>query len=120
MTELERKALLGDKQAQKLCTEMGIAIACPICGKKPGSIRRASVAMKMNNFKPYAVCCGGENCCFYIMGDTPQEALANWNTRSAPPIGRCGDCAEWKNGDCYRLELSRPTDYCSYFKPEEK
>lgn len=29
-------------------------------------------------------------------------------------IVRCKDCVHWDNGDCYRLELSRPNDYCSY------
>lgn len=29
-------------------------------------------------------------------------------------IVRCKDCKHWNNGDCYRLELSRPDDYCSY------
>lgn len=32
MTNLERRALLGDREAQRECTEQGIAIACPHCG----------------------------------------------------------------------------------------
>lgn len=35
MTELERKALLGDKGAQRECTEEGIVLPCPFCGEKP-------------------------------------------------------------------------------------
>ena len=27
---------------------------------------------------------------------------------------RCKDCRYWNNGDCYRLELSKPDDFCSY------
>lgn len=34
MTELERLALLGDKQAQKECTEKGIVLPCPKCLSK--------------------------------------------------------------------------------------
>lgn len=34
MTELERKALLGDKEAQEECTEKGIVLPCPCCGGK--------------------------------------------------------------------------------------
>ena len=34
MTELERRALLGDKEAQKECTEKGIVLPCPFCGAK--------------------------------------------------------------------------------------
>ena len=29
-------------------------------------------------------------------------------------IVRCKDCKFWEQGDCYRLELSRPDDFCSY------
>ena len=30
------------------------------------------------------------------------------------PVVRCKNCKHWNNGDCYRIELSRPDDYCSY------
>ena len=30
------------------------------------------------------------------------------------PVVRCKDCKHWNNGDCYRIELTRPDDYCSY------
>lgn len=33
MTELERKALMGDKEAQEECTRQGIVLNCPRCGK---------------------------------------------------------------------------------------
>lgn len=29
-------------------------------------------------------------------------------------VVRCKDCRYWNNGDCYRLELSKPDDFCSY------
>ena len=32
----------------------------------------------------------------------------------AVPVVRCRDCKYWEYGDCYRLELSRPDDFCSY------
>ncbi len=32
MTDLERRALLGDKQAQKDCTKRRIMLPCPFCG----------------------------------------------------------------------------------------
>ena len=36
MTDLERRALLGDAKSQRECTENGIALACPKCyGKNP-------------------------------------------------------------------------------------
>lgn len=30
------------------------------------------------------------------------------------PVVRCKDCKFWDFGDCYRLELSRSDDFCSY------
>ena len=30
------------------------------------------------------------------------------------PVVRCKNCKHWNNGDCYRIELTRPYDYCSY------
>ena len=30
------------------------------------------------------------------------------------PVVRCKNCKHWNNGDCYRIELTRPDDYCSY------
>ena len=30
------------------------------------------------------------------------------------PVVRCKDCNYWHNVDCYRLELSRSHDFCSY------
>lgn len=32
MTDLERRALLGDAEAQRECTEKGIVLACWRCG----------------------------------------------------------------------------------------
>lgn len=32
MTDLERRALMGDKKAQEECTEKGILLPCPYCG----------------------------------------------------------------------------------------
>lgn len=58
---------------------------CPKCGRRPGefSIRHIPehIATK-SGLKPYAVCCGGENCRFYIMGDTEDDAVAAWNRRT--------------------------------------
>ena len=32
----------------------------------------------------------------------------------------CRNCKYWNSGDCYRLELSRPDDFCSYGEREEQ
>lgn len=34
-------------------------------------------------------------------------------------VVRCKDCKHWAHGDCYRLELSRPNDFCSYGERRE-
>ena len=34
------------------------------------------------------------------------------------PVVRCFQCKHWNNGDCYRIELTRPDDYCSYVERE--
>lgn len=31
----------------------------------------------------------------------------------AVPVVRCKDCKYWHQGDCYRLELSRPHDFAA-------
>lgn len=35
------------------------------------------------------------------------------NSRFAEVV-RCKDCRNWDNGDCYRIELTNPNDFCSY------
>jgi len=41
------------------------------------------------------------------------------NTDDAVPVVRCKDCKYWDFGDCYRLELSHPDDFCSYGERKE-
>lgn len=36
------------------------------------------------------------------------------NKADVVPVVRCKECKHWNYGDCYRIELSRPDDYCSY------
>lgn len=45
----------------------------------------------------------------------PIETLADHLiANGVVPMVRCKDCKHWNNGDCYRIELTRPDDYCSY------
>lgn len=130
MTDLERRALMGDKKAQEECTEKGIVLPCPLCGKSP-ELRHVSNDPIL---KPYAVCCGGVNCRSYVMGNTHEEAIRNWNARPSLPIGRCGECKHSTEpshlttlygepgtltchyGPCNRRNVN-VNDYCSYFEP---
>ena len=131
MTELERRAMLGDKQAQEECTKKGIVLPCPFCGEE--GIIKTSISMYG---KSYAVRC--ENKCAVTCGNfrisgvewrttTEKEALAKWNTRQAPPIGRCGECVYStvpdENGILFCENLSVGTErngFCSDFQQEER
>ena len=43
-----------------------------------------------------------------------EDYLAGIPTADVVEVVRCKDCKHWNNGDCYRLELSLPSDFCSY------
>lgn len=114
MTDLERRALLGDRQAQEECTRQGIVLPCPFCGNIPIT-------------EDNRVFCG-------VCGLSYEEldaglSLHAWNTRPAPPIGRCGECSLWyeKQGICTAAsdddfgiyEYTEPDHFCGYFKPKD-
>lgn len=111
MTELERKALLGDPEAQRECTEKGIALPCSRCGRQ-GATVKYSIGYYWYQC-PYCHSSNGPL-------SNPKLALAVWNTRPAPPIGRCMGCKNWDGIRCSNVNfLSGPFDYCSYFEPKE-
>lgn len=110
MTDLERRALLGDRQAQEECTRKGIVLACPFCGNKN---------IRTSNWGMWRCWCPE---CFGKSEDSLRErdAVKHWNTRPAPPLGRCGECKNWDGIRCSNVNfLSGPFDYCSYFEPKE-
>lgn len=88
MTELERKALLGDKEAQKECTEKGILLPCPFCSGY-ASIHTTDMISTI-----YAVCqkCRTRTIGFY----SHETAIKVWNTRQAPPNIEF-DCEQFKD-----------------------
>lgn len=55
---------------------------------------------------------------------TTRDALKSWNTRPAPPIGRCGECAAYgvfKDNQCVNTGYYRTEqDFCSDFEPREE
>lgn len=136
MTELERKALLGDKQAQQELTEMGIAIACPLCGNTqnfivlaPNNIEKIPEKMIGDidaDYDEFTLIC--DTCELSITGKSFKELLTKWNTRPAPPIGRCWECAQKEKAivnskgflicPISGMEIY-DEDYCSYFEPKE-
>lgn len=92
MTNLERRAILGDAEAQQECTEKGIALPCPFCGSIYTQVRHMGWSEPAQAFEAgYR----GECTVCHTVSEahrTEQEALAGWNTRHFPPIGRCGEC----------------------------
>lgn len=115
--ELIRRALMGDKQVQRACAEKGIALPCPFCGGE-AIIEYDSVAP----FE-YDVVCGD---CGIMKGISEDKnvAIREWNTRPAPPVGRCKDCKFYTAmSHCmvHSLGLDQydPDDFCSYFQPKE-
>ncbi len=121
--KLIRRALMGNKQAQRECTENGIVLPCPFCGG------RNIITSNWGMFRCWCPDCHSksEDCLNAV------DAIKSWNTRPAPPIGRCGECEFYtvlghckvhsqepdQYGSGSYVEMS-PNDYCSYFKPKEE
>ena len=114
--ELIRRALLGDKQAQEECTEKGIVLPCPFCGNKN---------ILISNWGMWRCWCPE---CLGKSDDSLRErdAIKRWNTRPAPPVGRCKDCL-WYLPISKRCKYSlgglwgevNELSFCSCFKPKE-
>ena len=127
--ELIRRALLGDQEAQKDCTEKRIVLPCWRCGEE------AEIKELHTGGKPIHVVsckkhyCGAAGCAF----GTQQKAIEYWNTRPALPIGRCKECKYYtvlwhcevhsqepdQYGSGVYVEML-PDDFCSYFEPKEE
>lgn len=137
--KLIRRALLGDKEAQKGCTEKGLTLPCPICGKDDcikvmDCYTVQGDTCECTSYKKNAFTC----VCDYLRGGcgtqigvskTKFEALKKWNTRTAPPVGRCGKCKYFYDHNSeigctnplgmYQTEITE-IDYCSYFEAKEE
>lgn len=122
--ELIRRALLGSREAQKQCTEAGIVLPCWRCGGE------SEIQELHTGGKPiYAVTCKKTYCGAYGCAcSTQQKAIEYWNTRPAPPVGRCKDCRWYEYGKAWYPYCNHPdglansvktTDFCSFFEPKE-
>lgn len=121
MTELERRAMLGDRKAQEEATRWGIVLPCPFCGGHKGGADGA--IFKWANT---------ENFCHKRTGKCALDGmiiynLDDWNTRPAPPIGRCWECVYSTGPDengmlfCENLSVGmKREDFCSDFNPKER
>ena len=124
--DLIRRALLGSWEAQQACTDKGIVLPCPCCKGEAYT----ETFFERKGWRTVVGCSECPVSLSTITYDTEEiaqkKALKDWNTRPAPPIGRCKDwlwdlpiSKRWK----YKLggvwgevnELS----FCSCFKPKE-
>ena len=124
--ELIRRALLGDQEAQAQCTEKIILLPCAFCGSNNIDIKYTSALDQM-----WFQCekCHTEG----PLANRVKDARKLWNTRPAPPVGRCKDCKFYTVlGHC-KVHSQEPDqyssgayvetlldDFCSYFKPREE
>lgn len=114
--ELIRRALLGDQEAQKECTEKGIVLPCPFCGSKN---------IVISNWGLWRVWC---QACLGKSDDqlSRVDSIKKWNTRPAPPIGKCGECKysreptkqDYEELDRYSL-MHKDACVCTYDEPKE-
>lgn len=132
MTELERRAMLGDRHAQEECTRKGVVLPCPKCyGKVKFSF--VKFGRYFLEFEYKCSSCGlTARYTQYIPVDKQlaeePTALSRWNTRPAPPIGRCKDCkhagefGEWsfaickKKSEHHNFTVKRD-DSCNHYEP---
>lgn len=126
--DLIRRALMGDQEAQKQCTEAGIVLPCPCCG---GEVTFDSIAAHNHlivELPDYEGGCFVEcnDCTYAISGKDKKEALKLHNSRPAPPVGRCKDCL-WYLPTSKRCKYSlgglwgevNELSFCSCFNPKE-
>ena len=121
--ELIRRALMGSREAQQECTEKGIVLPCPFCGSD------SKVFADIDLFGVRCVdsaCIGHDMRAEYYLRD---RAIEDWNTRPAPPVGRCGECKEKEETivndkgflicPVSGMEIT-DHDFCSYFELREE
>lgn len=135
MANFIARAMMGDRKAQKECTNRGILLRCPFCGSIPRIFGKYCIS--------YVHCdnCGAEIC---VSDDTEIEgeevrfkkewpsyyAQMKWNTRFGP-YWKCKDCANKEKATenakgflicpASGMEIT-DEDFCSYFetKPDWK
>lgn len=137
--ELIRRALLGDQEAQKECTEKGIVLPCPKCFSDGVKIEGDGRDIYDPDTLGYLdsvpdsilyVTCDSCNLCSNCITvedgeereDAEKKLIAEWNTRPAPPIGRCGECKHWYKGHCasgtFATEETDAEFFCGNYKPK--
>lgn len=127
MDELIRRALMGSREAQQACTDKGIVLPCPCCKGEAYT----ETFFERKGWRTVVGCSECPVSLSTITYDTEEiaqkKALKDWNTRQAPPIGRCRDCL-WYLPISKRCKYSlgglwgevNELSFCSYFEPREE
>ena len=124
LKELKRRALLGDRQAQEECAKKRVLLTCPLCKGKADEGRLTDVDGYYWWPAIYCARCGLRLIGSELWEEVTEEMRLKWNTRPAPPVGRCGDCANWykkhctSSGPCAAEETDADF-YCPNFEPKE-
>ena len=126
--ELIRRALLGSWEAQQACTDKGIVLPCPCCKGEAYT----ETFFERKGWRTVVGCSECPVSLSTITYDTEEiaqkKALKDWNTRPAPPVGRCGECKWYECGKEWYPYCNHPdglansvraTDFCCYFEPKE-
>ena len=126
--ELIRRALLGSREAQQACTDKGIVLPCPCCKGEAYT----ETFFERKGWRTVVGCSECPVSLSTITYDTEEiaqkKALKDWNTRPAPPVGRCKDCRWYEYGKAWYPYCNHPdglansvktTDFCSFFEPKE-
>ena len=126
MDELIRRAILGSREAQQACTDKGIVLPCPCCKGEAYT----ETFFERKGWRTVVGCSECPVSLSTITYDTEEiaqkKALKDWNTRPAPPVGRCKDCINATNPgsnivfcDYFERDMMLD-DFCSCFEPREE
>lgn len=108
MTELERRALLGDREAQEECTRQGIVLPCPLgIDHKIRVYNYDPCDGYQGNLSRWRIQC---ECGICLENENLEKLKGKWNTRAAPPVERCGTCS-LQNEQFYPLPQSEDGHY---------
>lgn len=112
MSDLERRAMLGDQQAQEECTAKEILLPCPFCGCRMRLLEGDSY---FGSYLVKCVWCGAGT----REAGNKYVAICLANRRPAPPIGKCKDCKHQGTGDSDICHSGMDDEFCSGFDPKE-
>ena len=119
--ELIHRALLGDQEAQKQCTEKGIVLPCQVCGAELEKNKVLISDGKTDMYRWTTVYQHPKNTnCVVDSIWFETNKLSLWNTRTALPIGKCGECKHQFTGDSDICHSGMDNEFCSGFEPREE